>query len=407
MTAGAPPDGAAAPESGPGFGQGPTAFNSFVMAGYECSSHRRGDGRRLDLLASTGHAQWAEKDYRSLAGLGIRCARDGLRWHLIERRAGHYDWSSFLPMLHAAQRQNLQVVWDLCHYGFPDDLDIWRPAFVDRFARFAGAVAHVMKEEGVAVPFCSPINEISFWGWAGAEVGYFNPCAHGRGLELKHQLVRASIAAIEAIRDQAPLARFIQCDPLIHVISASKRPEEAERAEQYRLAQFDSLDFLTGRQWPGLGGDEKYLDIVGANFYPHNQWYLQGGKILRGDPAYRPLAGMLKELHQRYRRPMLIAETGAEDEERVPWLAYIVEQVRVAWTLGVPVEGLCWFPFLDYPGWDDGRYCPAGLFGYPDGEGNRAPFHPLHVQLQALNQQVRSAMNEVGVAEWVDQTHGA
>ncbi len=366
----------------------PAIFNSFVMAGFECSSQRRQDGQRLDLLAATGHARWAEKDYRQLAGLDIRCARDGLRWHLIEHSDGRYDWSSFLPMLRAAQAQKLQVVWDLCHYGVPDGLDIWRPEFVDRFARFAGAAARLMREEGVSVPFYSPINEISFWSWAGGEVSYFNPHAHGRGQELKHQLIRASIAAIEAIREQACDARFVQCEPLIHVLSSSQQPDEIDNAERYRLAQFEAWDLLTGRQWPGLGGQERYLDILGANFYPHNQWFFGGGKILRGDPHHRPLAAMLKELHQRYQRPILIAETGAEDQERVPWLNWITEQALLALERDVPVEGICWYPFFDYPGWDDGRYCPSGVFGYPDGEGNRAAFHPLSLRIQGIQERL-------------------
>ncbi|HEX8595280.1 MAG TPA: beta-glucosidase [Pseudomonas sp.] len=370
-------------------------FSSFLMAGYECSSHRRQDGRRLDLLAMTDHAQFADKDYQQLAALGITCARDGLRWHLIESKPGHYDWSSFLPMLRAARDCNVQVVWDLCHYGYPEGLDIWRPEFVERFARFAGAVARLMKEEGIGSPFYSPVNEISFWSWAGAQVGYFNPGAQKRGQELKHQLVRASIAAIDAVRQQAPDARFVQCDPLINVIAGSRRADEIKGAEQYRLAQFEGWDLLTGRQWPGLGGREEYLDIIGVNFYPHNQWFFNGAKVLRGDPRYRPLAGMLAEIYQRYQRPLLISETGAEHEERVPWLDYVSDQVALALARGTPVQALCWYPFLDYPGWDDARYCPAGLFGYADGEGNRAPFHPLYLQMQALQTRFSScAINE-------------
>lgn len=51
---------------------------------------------------------------------------------------------------------------------------------------------------------------------------------------------------------------------------------------------------------------------------------------------------------------------------------------------GVQIEGLCWYPFLDYPGWDDGRYCPAGVFGYADGEGTRAPYHRLHRAMRSI-----------------------
>src|SRR5215211_5612559 len=69
-------------------------FQSFFVGGFECSSHRRRDGRRLDLLASTYHDANAGADYRALAQHGIRTVRDGLRWQLIERMPGHYDWSS-------------------------------------------------------------------------------------------------------------------------------------------------------------------------------------------------------------------------------------------------------------------------------------------------------------------------
>ena len=359
-------------------------FDSFLMAGYECSTHRRHDGRRLDMLEATGHARFAEQDYRQLASLGIRCARDGLRWHLIDRHPQGYDWSSFLPMFRAARAADIQVIWDLCHYGYPDDLDIWRPVFVERFARFAGATARLMREEGAEVAYFSPINEMSFWSWAGGEVAYFNPTARHRGEELKQQLVRATIAAIEAVREMLPQARFVQCDPLINVLPRSHRVEDIEAAEGHRLAQFDAWDLLTGRRWPGLGGREEYLDIIGANFYPQNQWYHDGGKIDPEHRDFRPLAGMLSELYQRYRRPILIAETGAEDTRRVPWLRYICAQLQQARARGVPVEGVCWYPFLDYPGWDDDRYCPAGVFGYADNEGTRAAFHPLHSEMKTV-----------------------
>ena len=116
-------------------------FTSFFLGGFECSTHRRRDGRRLDLLAATSHDRLAARDYREVAGFGLRTVRDGLRWHLIEARPRDYDWSSFLPMLRAARAAGVQVVWDLCHYGWPDDVDIWTPAFVDRFAAFAAAAA--------------------------------------------------------------------------------------------------------------------------------------------------------------------------------------------------------------------------------------------------------------------------
>jgi len=78
-------------------------FDSFFMAGFECSSHRRRDGVRLDLIRATAHDKHALADYRLCAKLGFKTLRDGLRWHLIGKTSGKYDWSSWLPMLEAAE----------------------------------------------------------------------------------------------------------------------------------------------------------------------------------------------------------------------------------------------------------------------------------------------------------------
>lgn len=349
----------------------PSLFNSFFLGGFECSSHRRADGRRLDLLAGTGHDRWPAEDYAALQRYGIRTVRDGLRWHLIERRPGEYDWSSFLPQLRAAQATGTQVIWDLCHYGWPDDLDIWQPRFVERFARFAAAAAQRVRDESTGVAFYAPINEISFWAWAGGDRELINPMARGRGAELKHQLIRASIAAIEAIRGVDPLARFVQVDPAIHVRAGNDRPGPQREAENARQGQFEAWDMLCGKAWPGLGGRPEYLDILGINYYSNNQWYLGGPTIERGHPDYRPFVGILSEIHQRYGRPLLVAETGAEGDLRGDWLRYVSEQVGLAQQRGVPVEGICLYPVLDYPGWDDERHCPTGLLGFADAAGRR------------------------------------
>ncbi|MBO9766872.1 MULTISPECIES: beta-glucosidase [Xanthomonas] len=368
----------------------PTLFESFFMAGFECSTHRRRDGRRLDLIAATRHDRWAAKDYAALSGHGLRTARDGLRWHLIEQRPRHYDWSSFLPMLHAANSVGTQVIWDLCHYGWPDDVDIWTPQFVDRFARFAAAAAQCVKDASDAAPFYAPLNEISFWAWNGGDHARMHPMARGRGFELKHQLVRATIAAIDAIRQVDPRARFLQVDPAIHVVPSNDRPGPRREAERLRLAQFEAWDMICGRQWPGLGGAPEYLDIIGLNYYSDNQWYLGGVPILRNSPDHRPFSTIMLEFWQRYRRPMIVSETGAEADQRAPWLDHVGNEVALAMRHGVAMEGICLYPVLDYPGWDNDRHCPTGLLGYADEHGER----PVH---QGLADQLRHEHDRFGL----------
>lgn len=354
----------------------PNLFQSFFLGGFECSAHRRDDGRRLDLIAATGHAHAFVDDYRSMLHHGIGTVRDGIRWHLVEPSPGHWDWSSFLPMLHATRDMGLQVVWDLCHYGFPDGIDIWRPEFVDRFARFARAVATLVRDETDAVPFYCPVNEIAYWSWAGGDQGMINPCAVGRGFELKHQLVRAAIAAMHAVRDVDPRARFVHVDPVIHVEARPDRPEDRAEAEAYTHAQYQSWEMIRGELWPGLGGHPDLLDIVAVNFYSDNQWFLGGETIERGHPLYRPFRRILADVWERFRRPLFVAETGAEGDMRAPWLEYVCGEVMAAIGAGVPVGGICLYPILDYPGWTNERHCPVGLLGYLE-DGRRRVHRPL------------------------------
>ena len=122
---------------------------------------------------------------------------------------------------------------------------------------------------------------------------------------------------------------------------------------------------LTGNAAPELGGRPDYLDIAGLNYYPDNQWFVKGGTIPLGHDLYRPLHDLLAEFHARYGRPLYLAETGAERSARAAWLHYVAGEVRAALAQGVPVEGICLYPILDYPGWENGRPCDVGLFSSP------------------------------------------
>jgi beta-glucosidase/6-phospho-beta-glucosidase/beta-galactosidase len=353
---------------------------SFFMAGFECSSQRRLDGRRLDLLDSTGHAQLVRADYQRIALHGMKVARDGLRWHLIESSAGHYSWDSWLPMVEAARAQGIKVIWDLCHYGWPDHLDIWSAEFIDSFARFSRTAARILCSNGEEDPYFCPVNEISYFAWAAGQVGRIHPGATGRGEELKQQLIRAYLAAVRAVREVAPKARFLISEPLIHIVCTDPADEPA--AEAYRLAQYAAHDMIAGRARPELGGSEEDLDVIGANFYPDNQWYWMGSTIPLGHHAYRPLSRMLRELRTRYHRPVLISETGAEGAARPSWLHHVCHEVYRAARSGVAIEGVCLYPIIDYPGWDNDRLCTVGLFTLPTRNGQRRVHRDLLVELQ-------------------------
>lgn len=366
-------------------------FRSFFIGGFECATHCRRDGHRLDLTAATKHDANAAADYQALAQHGIRTVRDGLRWHLIETSPGQYDWSSFLPMLHAARETGTQVIWDLAHWGWPDDLDIWSPAFIDRFGQFARAVAQVAKDETDSIPFYVPVNEISFWSWAGGKLGFISPLAKEKGNDLKAVLVQAAMAAIEAVRSVDPHCRIVSAEPAIHVIPRSNTWQDVHAARHYTLAQFEALDLLSGGLRPELGGRPDYVDIVGVNYYLHNQWIDGDLPVGVDHPQYRPFRRLLADVYERYQRPMIVAETGIEGDLRPAWLRIIGSEVDAARRAGVPIDGICLYPITDYPGWDDDRHCPTGLLGYVGPDGHRPIDAPLAQELS--EQQGRSANN--------------
>ena len=383
-------------------------FPSFFIGGFECASHQLLSGRRLDLTAATAHDRHATQDYQRLREYGIRVARDGIRWHLIEPSPYNYDFSSVLPMLRASRETEIQIIWDLCHYGWPKDIDIFSVEFIKRFAGMVRAFVHLLQEESDLPLFIAPINEISFFAWAGGESAYLNPFETERPHELKAQLVRAAIEGIEAAWSVNRRTRIVHTDPLINVVHNLTRPEEFLVAEYYRLLMFQAWDMLAGRRRPDLGGDEKYLDIIGVNYYPNNQWrcgetsFHPERWLDVSEPQYRRLSSLLLEAYERYRRPIFIAETGTESDGRAGWLRYVGGEVCKALQLGIPLEGVCLYPIVNFPGWGDDRHCETGLWGMADAQGHREIHRPLAEELfiqQMAVEETRATMNlNLGVA---------
>ncbi len=260
----------------------PGLFDSFLLAGFECSTQRRRDGRRLDLLAATQHDRWTGQDYRRVAGLGLRTVRDGLRWHLIETAPGRYDWSSFLPMLRAARAAGVQVIWDLCHYGCPHELDFWEPEFVDRFAHFARAAARARPRRDRRRPLRLPGQRDLVLGLGrrrGEVPSVWHPAAAATSS------ASWSVRPLPASRPCArsiPRARFIQADPLIHVVGG-------ELGE----IQFEAWDMLCGPSRARARRPARLSRRHRRQLLLRESVAASGGTIPLGHHQYKPLADLL------------------------------------------------------------------------------------------------------------------
>ena len=97
-------------------------FESFWMAGFECTDQLNAFGNRVDFLNITSHLELIQQDYQDLKAFNIKTVREGLRWSQIEKTPEKYDFSTFQMMLEVGRETGIQQIWDICHFGFPDDL---------------------------------------------------------------------------------------------------------------------------------------------------------------------------------------------------------------------------------------------------------------------------------------------
>jgi beta-glucosidase/6-phospho-beta-glucosidase/beta-galactosidase len=369
----------------------PGIFPTFFLSGFECSTFIWKDQGRRDLVAETQHLRHADEDYTRLRSLGIGVAREGIPWPMVDRE-GVLEFSGLAPLIEAMNRHQILPIWDLCHYGYPDDLDPFAPEFAGRFAAYARAAAEYVIPRMRGPHFFTPINEITFFAFMGGEWAWTAP--FGTSDQQRHEfrlaLCRADIAAVKAIRQVDPEARMVHIDPLINVVAPRDRPDLADEAEHEMFEDtFYAWDVLAGLRHPELGGSPDMLDIVGVNCYSFGQMeYRENGphaSLQPHDERIRPLGELLTFAWERYRRPMIIGETSGLGGGREEWLNDVVEEALAAVRNGIDLHGVCLFPAVDMPDWHTGEWLHNGICDLEpaeDGRLTRVPFQPFVEELR-------------------------
>jgi beta-glucosidase/6-phospho-beta-glucosidase/beta-galactosidase len=368
----------------------PGIFPTFFLSGFECSTFLWKDRRRRDLVAETRHREHALEDYRILQQLGIAVAREGIPWPLADRHGG-YDFSLIEPLIDAMRQTKVTPIWDLCHYGYPDELDPFADAFSSRFANYCRAAAEYVSARMPAPHFFTPINELTFFSFCGGEWGWVAPYRNTRADRhaFRVALCKAAIAGVKAIREVLPEARMMHVDPLVQVIAPPDRPDQIEAARHETFVDtFMGWDILYGREHPELGGSPEILDIVGVNNYSFGQMeYREHGPHQALDPGHEgiePLCVLLKRVWERYRRPMVIGETSGMNQGRPDWLRDVMNESMAAVNQGMDLHGICLFPAIDMPDWHTGQWLHNGICDLVEegGDLKRVPFQPYVDELR-------------------------
>ncbi|MFN2439655.1 MAG: amine oxidase [Chitinophagaceae bacterium] len=348
-------------------------FKSFFIGGYECADHINNRGNRVNLLADTAHDKRVEEDYLLLTGAGIKTVREGIRWSFVEKQPHQYDFSEVKNRILAAKKTGIQQLWDICHFGYPDNLMPSHPQFADRFANVCKTFTELYRSLTNDPLIVTPVNEISFLSWLGGDVRGTVPFAINSGFDVKYFLCRAAIRGIEAIRSIDPSAKIMLIEPLIKV-HPSNEPEHNEAVIRHNEAQYEAMNIITGRMCAELGGKPEYMDLAGFNYYYDNQWVHCGPTLgwYKNDP-HTCFSELLKDAWLRFQKPVVLAETGHFGEDRARWMEQITDDCITAMEKGVDLQGICIYPVLDRPDWDmPEKYIPCGIWGY-NSAGERYP----------------------------------
>jgi len=341
----------------------------------------------VDVLESSGHVDRWREDLEMLAGCGVRQLRYPIRWHRIEQSPGVYDWRFTDEVLgHLAERGFRPIVDLLHHTSYPAWLSggFTDPRFGPAFVSFVEAFARRYPE----IPEYTLVNEPFTTVFLCGHEGLWAP--HLTGMEgllaVMRALLPATLAADEAYRAAAPGARHVWVDAAERHTWEGPGSEAAHAAALANDRRFFLLDAYLGRhlhadrpfvrQVLEAGGEDLLelpagrIDVLGLDYYAHNQWHYRPDGAVRSSPVAAPLSKLIQEYWRRYRVPCILGETNIRGfpSDRATWLKYTLEQCEIARDAGVPLEGYCWFPFIDSVDWAsdllrcDGHIDPVGVY---------------------------------------------
>jgi dTDP-4-dehydrorhamnose reductase len=289
----------------------------------------------------------------------------------------------------------------LLHHGSgPRTTSLLDPAFPEKLAEYARAVAVRYPWAGLYTPINEPLTTARF----SALYGLWYPHERDNLLFARAQILQcqAIVMAMRAIRDVNPHARLVQTEDLGKTHST---PELAYQAAMENERRWLTFDLLTGRvdhehpMWPyyfrDLGPDEERLawlrrnatapDIIGVNHYltserfiderlDHYPEHTHGGNGIHeyaDVEAVRVMADgpagpgtLLEEAWERYGIPLAITEVhlGCTREEQMRWLREIWDTARSLTTRGVDIRGVTAWSLLGAYDWqclltrDEGCY---------------------------------------------------
>ena len=360
-----------------------------LWGGLECTVNRVQD-EYFSQLDRNGHAL-RNCDIQRFADTGIRAIRYPILW---ERTApegiAKADWTWPDERLPALREAGVTPIAGLIHHGSgPRDTSLLDPAFPERLAEYAGAVA----ARYPWLEYYTPVNEPCTTARFAGLYGVWYPHARDDKSFIQALLIqcRAVVLSMREIRKVNPAAKLVQTDDLGKTYGT---PEMAHVAEFYNERRWLAWDLLCGMVGPGhklwnyLVGTGVELadllwfrdntcppDLIGVNYYvtserwldhrperfPQHHRGMADGIPCADIEASRvlatPTAGigpLLAEIWDRYRLPLAITEAhiDANREDQLRWLLEIWEAAQTARGNGIDIRAVTVWSLLGSFDWN-------------------------------------------------------
>jgi dTDP-4-dehydrorhamnose reductase len=349
-----------------------------LWGGIECTVARVGDEYR-DQSLETGHSDRIE-DLDRIAELGIRTLRHPVLWENISPESPeHADFTWHDERLSRLRQLDIRIIAGLCHHGSgPRYTHMLDPAWPELLARHAANVAERYPHLDLYTPVNEPLTTARFSGL----YGHWYP--HGTNYEAFLKILvnecKATVLAMRAIRKVRSDAQLVQTDDMGKTFSTPLLTYQAEHENQRRFLSFDLLCGMVDKDhpwWPlfienGVSQADLELllegdaapDIIGINHYltseryldenmkryPEHHWGGNGRHDYADAEAVRmPLpsedlgpAARLREVWQRYRRPLAVAEAhhGSSRDDQLRWLMEVWNDVETLRDEGADIRAV-------------------------------------------------------------------
>ena len=322
-----------------------------------------------DIFETTEHDVRFRDDLELLKQSGVTRLRYPVRWHRVEETEGVLDWSGTDEVLEHLRQEGFRPIVDLVHHtSYPAWLT---DGFADRrfgpaYLRYVEAFARRYPWVEEYTLFNEPFSTLFLAGHEAIWPPYLSGM---KGfVELILNVLPAVTEASRRYRELLPGARHVWVDSCEHHTASDASGQiYADMANERRFLVIDTFlgrpynpDGELGRLLSEVGGERLLdvepgvIDVLGLDYYSHCQWNfsVEGGAAPTPTPI--PFADLIQHYYDRYRLPCMVTETNqlGATSDRATWLKYVLEQCETAVERGVPLEALCWFPFLDSTDWN-------------------------------------------------------